>query len=286
MTKKALFYLTLTAIATGLAAVINKAGLNAGLNSLSFALMATLIAAIIPFFYVIANLKEVKRIERKNWLYLITLGVVHTGTARFTLYIGQSLTSAMNVGFLQKTSVVFTAIFAYFMVRERISRSQILPMVIPFVGVFLLTTSGHLQIPRAGDLLIVSTAMQWGIGNSLAKITMGKVPPNMISALNIIIGAVFMLVVVFSLIGLNAFAAFLSGFWYVIASAMLMDIFVFAFFKGLDLSGPTRAVTFVLTSAVFCAMFAYLILGERLSLIQGVGAIIILAGVYLLAKST
>lgn len=286
MTKKPVFYLTLTAIATGLAAVVNKAGLNAGLNPLSFAFTTTLIAAIIPFFYVIAGLKEVKRIERKNWLYLIILGMVHTGTSRFTLYIGQSLTSAMNVGFLQKSSVVFTALFAYFMVRERISRSQILPIVIPFVGVFLLSTSGHLQIPGTGDLLIVLTAMQWGLGNSFAKRTMDQVPPNVVSALRIIIGAVFMLVVVFSLMGSNAFVAFSSGFWYVIASAMLMDIFVFTFFKGLHLSGPTKAVTFVLTSAVFCAMFAYLILGERLSLIQGAGAIIILAGAYLLVKST
>ena len=227
MTKKAILILLLASILRGAMLVLTKVGLNAGLDPLSFSSITTLLEGILCVFYIIHQRKSIKKIKKISWRNLIIIGIIASGTVQLTTFVGQSLTTAVNTGFLMNMTTFFTIGFAYFMIGERIQKSKWIPVVIALIGVFFLTTDGILQIPQMGDLLILFAAVQLGFTNSFAKKTMKKIPSNFVSAMRLIIGGIFIFLVVFLLLGSNLFSVLIDGFWYIVAMAVIATVFVF-----------------------------------------------------------
>ena len=284
MNRQAILYLLLSSLLYGAVTVLQKDGLNKGLDPLSFALTSGIFAAIFSIFYILSKHRALGRLNKSDWQNLIVIGAIASGTYQVTIFWDQSLTSAINAGFLLKLSGLFTIPFAYFMINERISKDAWLPIIGIFFGAFLLSTNGVPKMPQIGDLIIIFAAIQLGFTNSLAKRTMRKIPAEVISSMRLIFAAVFLLIAILILQGFSSFASIYSGFWYILSSAGLTSIFVFTFYKGIELSSPSTASIFFLLSAVVSAVLAYPILGESVSFIQAIGGLVILVSAYFIGK--
>ena len=284
LNKKAIFYLLVCSLTYGAAIVVSKIALKGGSNPFSFALMTSFFSAIFSTFYILPKYRGMKKFSKKDWRNIIIIGIIASGITHLTMIFGQSLTSAMNAAFLSKLTGLFTIPFAYFMVKEKISRRVWLPIITVFFGVLLLSTNGALKSPQPGDMIIIFTAVLLGFTNSLAKKTMNKISSNVISGLRFIFGFMFILSVVSFLLWSKSFSSLYDGFWYVITNAILMFVYVFSFYKGVELSNPAIATIFLLVSAIFSAFLAYFLLGEVLSVVQAIGASLILVGAYFIAR--
>lgn len=284
MDRDAIIYLLIGALVISASYVVNKAGLNRGLDSLSFALTSGTVSAILAFIYILPKQKEIKGFSRSDWLNIIILGIIASGTAALTRFWGMSFTSAINANLLSKTNILFIVPIAYFMVGERISKRALLSILIVFVGSFLLSTGGAMIIPKAGDLIIIFAALQLAFANTLAKKVMLRISAANVSMLRLIIGAVFMLVTVPLFMGSSAFSSLSTGFWYVIVSGVLSVIYVFCLYKGIHLAGASIGNTFYQIQAIFTIILAYTFLGESLSLVGGLGGLLILIGSYLISS--
>jgi len=94
---------------------------------------------------------------------------IQSGLGTCLSIIGISLTSAINAGFLVKLATVTTILFAWLILKERLTVIKILMVFSMLLGAYLLTTKGQILLPRVGDLYILGACVCWSLGNVLVR---------------------------------------------------------------------------------------------------------------------
>lgn len=284
MNQKALFYLLISAIASGMLTVVTKAGLNAGLDPFFFAMFTITIGGFISFIYLIPQRKALKKIKNREWSYILIIGLIASGIAYIFVYIGQALTTAINTGFIVSLVSITTIPFSYILVKEKFQKRKLIFIFITLFGVFILTTEGRLTTPNTGDLWLIFSMILYGYTNALSKKAMRNASGYIVSALRVVIGSLFLLVFVPLIIKSNISSNLSTGIIFVIPNSILMLATIMFFYKGIELTNPGISASIMLLSPLISTALAFIFLRETLSLIQGIGGILILTGIYSLIK--
>ena len=281
--KIALAYLIGTSLFYGLLIVVQKMGLNFGLDPLSFSFSRSIIIIFISLIFFSSQLKNLKFVKKYELRDLIILGVA-SAAATLILFIGQNITSAINAGFLTRLTPLFVLPLAYLLLKEKPSRSSIFFMFIMLIGAFLLTTNGALIIPHFGDLLIIVVALTVAFQNVFAKKIMHSVSTDIVIFFKVCVSALLLVMFIPFISGYQSISALSSGLFYVVLTAILYFLSVICQYRAIKLVGPFITTTFFLSGSLFSALFAYVLLGEILSSVQWIGATGILLGGYFLIK--
>jgi len=123
-----------------------------------FTAVRMIIAGMLLLTYQIGYARSPFRFERKHlWMYLqiIFFGVYITYILRFW---GLAQLSPAKTAFIFNLSPFFTALYAYFMEQERLTRLQWLGLVIGFIGVFPMLITISTPEKAFGEFLIFSWA--------------------------------------------------------------------------------------------------------------------------------
>ncbi len=270
----------------GFSIILVKMALNQGYSAYSLVSSRSLLSIplmILAIFYLKGKVNYTKPLPKRD---LAIIGIVGSGTAMMTLYIGQAYTLAINAGFVFRFVFIFTALFSHFLLKDKIQKSQYASMGIMFIGMYLISTDGKALNPHWGDIIVLLASMQVGFTNVLAKITMKKVNSYMISAIRILIGSIFIVLVVSILFGLGTLSPITSIPYTIVALALLEIIFIFLYYRGIEIEGPLTATLFFLMGALVSAVLSYVILGEKLSVIGWAGGLLIMVGAYVLIKKS
>ena len=278
-------YLTGTSLFYGLLIVVQKMGLNSGLDPLSFSFSRSIIIIFISLIFFSSQLKNLKFVKKYELRDLIILGVV-SAAAILILFLGQNITTAVNAGFLIRLTPLFVLPLAYLLLKEKSSRSSMFFMFIMLIGAFLLTTNGALIIPHLGDLLIIVVALTVAFQNVFAKKIMHSVSTDIVIFFRVCMSALLIVMFIPFLLGYQSVSALFGGLFYVLLTAILYFLSVICQYRAIKLVGPFITTTFFLSGSLFSALFAYVLLGEILSSIQWVGATGILLGGYFLIKNS
>ncbi len=281
--KSALAYLIGTSLFYGLLIVVQKMGLNLGLNPLSFSFSRSIIIIFISAIFFSPLFKKLKFIKKHELKDLIILGIV-SAAAIIILFLGQNITTAINAGFLIRLTPLFVLPFAYLLLKEKSSRSLIFFMFIMLIGVFLLTTNGALIIPHLGDFLIIFVALIIAFQNVFAKKIMRSVSTEILIFFRVFISALVIVIFIPFLLGYQSISALSHGLFYVLLTAVLYFLSVLCQYRAIKLVGPFITTSFFLSGSLFSALFAYILLGETLSFVQWIGTVGILIGGYFLIK--
>ncbi len=199
---------------------------------------------------------------------------------------GVSLVTTTISAVIISTIPVFTPIMAYLFYGHKISRFNLLGLVVSFAGVLLVVLGRQFHFDGSvTGILLLSGAVLAALGFSVVII---KLMPHYSTFTIIgwqnILGAIMFLPLFFILdwptfslealtprIVLNLFYLALFG-----SSAAYV-----CFTYGIKHLGVSKASMFTNTIPVFTAIFAYLGLGETIDVVQGLGIAIVLAGLFM-----
>lgn len=275
--KKGVLYITISSIFYAVVIVNTKAGLNAGLDSASFTFLTMFIAFcfILPYYFS----QKRERIAKKDYRNFFILGLTASGLAHFLLFIGQNYTSAINAGFLVKTTTIFTVVFAFVLVHERLKKTDFLAIAVSFFGVFLLSSEGRFFF-QMGDVLIILSSLFLGFSNGFAKKLMNNHSSTTVIFWRTLFG-VPVLFVFSLLLSSNPFSAL--GFYALLNGFFLAVTMVFLY-KSIEIIGASLSSTLFFISPIFSTVFAVILIQESLSAIQLLGGGIILLGTYLIVR--
>lgn len=283
--KIALTYLIGTSLFYGLLIVVQKMGLNFGLDPLSFSFSRSIIIIFISLIFFSSQLRNLKFVKKYELRDLIILGVV-SAAAILILFLGQNITTAVNAGFLIRLTPLFVLPLAYLLLKEKSSRSSMFFMFIMLIGAFLLTTNGALIIPHSGDLLIIVVALTVAFQNVFAKKIMHSVSTDIVIFFRVCMSALLIVMFIPFLLGYQSVNALFDGLFYVLLTAILYFLSVICQYRAIKLVGPFITTTFFLSGSLSSALFAYVLLGEILSSVQWIGATgILLGGCFLIKNS-
>ena len=192
--------------------------------------------------------------------------------------VALALTDATSVAFLRSLSVVFTPAFAYIIYRTRYSRLHILLQIMVLPGLYLLCVRGGLSGFGAGEIVTLAAAVFAAGALVFSRNYLEMVDPVSLTALQG--GCSAALALAGSLIfegGIHLERTTPQA-WLIILYLAIVCTFLGYLMQNLALTRISeRSVAMLQTLCpVMTAVFAYLLLGEKLSAAGIAGAAIII----------
>jgi drug/metabolite transporter (DMT)-like permease len=242
------------------------------------------------FLLVIITMKEgrIPHLERHQVLPAILLGMTGVFAYNIFFFLGMKTIPAGRASLIAATNPVFISLLSALIFRERLNSGKV-------KGIFLCLTGATIVISRGDPLSIFTGSVGWGeiyvlccVASWVAYSLIGKVIMKDFSPLaavtySCLIGgaALFIPACLEDLPGmigslypedwigilyLGFFGTVLGFFWY---------------YEGLRTIGPSRASVFINFVPVSGVFFGWLMLDETVNLSLLVGAVLVMAGVYI-----
>jgi drug/metabolite transporter (DMT)-like permease len=163
---------------------------------------------------------------------------------------------------------------------ERLSKPQVLGLVLAFAGIIGLLMPGLSAPPIWSAMLMLGAGMSWGIYSLRGR---GAGDPTRVTAGNFLRAAP--IAAILSLVTWNQVALDAAGIWYAVASGALASGIGYAiWYTALPSLRATQAATLQLSVPVIATVGAILFLGEALSLRLVLASIAILGGIALVIR--
>ncbi len=183
-----------TAIISGFSNFINKIAVTSIKPPLLFTAEKNAFVAVLIIGFLIATLKwkKLKELKRKEVLYLLSIGVIGGAIPFYLFFTGLSQIPAINAVLINKTMFIWVAILALPFLKEKISKLQVLAVILIFAANFLIGGFTKLQF-STGELMVFAATLFWAAENILAKKILPKVDPDILVAARMGIGSLLLL---------------------------------------------------------------------------------------------
>lgn len=258
------------------------------LTSVQLTFYRWLIAAVIlfPVAHIIERPEWIK--VWKEWKTLLALALLGIVGYNLLLYEALRFTTSLNAALVNSINPAIIVLFSSILLKERISLKNGLGLSLSLLGVLLVLTNGQLvQIfhisYNIGDLLMIMAILVWTFYSIIGR-KMKHVPPISSTAVSVVF-ALFILLPFALYSGIPATLskpAIIGVFYIGIFPSVMSFIFWNISIRQIETSKAGIYLNFI---TVFTAFFS-LLLGEKITLIQIAGGILVFLGVYLTSKNT
>jgi drug/metabolite transporter (DMT)-like permease len=240
-----------------------------------------LLAALVVLPFAVRSgraLDPVYRISREQYKWMFLVGFVLFGGSAVQ-QVGLLYTTAGNAGFITSLYVVLVPLALYFFWREKSSWMSIVAVALAGVGAFFLSTGGQFEA-RTGDVIELVGAMFW----TLHVIMLGKYASRF-EAMSFSVGQLVVCGILNLGVGLFAEKSLP---W----NLPLWGAIAYTAFFSLGLcytlqiwaqrhTPPADAALILSLESVFAVISGWLLLNERLSVVQVFGCVLIFIAVLL-----
>jgi len=223
--------------------------------------------------------------SRKAIVPLVLMGI--TGVVLFNLFqfLALDFTTATNVGLISTLNMFSIALFSFLFLKEKVNAFQFISMFVSLFGVILVLSKGHLGLLTSisfnkGDLMMIAAVCIWGLYSVCSRWAMKYTTPLMATLYSGIFGVIVLIpfnVQDFTISNMDA--SFVQSILYtgVISTVVCMLLWN----MGVQKLGATSSGIFLNFNPIFTAILAFLLLGERMTWIQGIGSMIVIVGCFL-----
>ena len=249
--------------------------------------LRVLIAGIILLPLAMLN---IRKFPKKHLKWLILAAVTGNFIPMFLFPIAETEVSSSIAGIINSMMPIFVIIVGALLWKFQTTKRQVVGVIISFTGACILAFSGGEggEFKLIPILLLLLATLFYAISTTTVKSKLSDVPAKILSAF--VFSFVLMLPSVIALV----FAGFFnnlqvnSGFWEGLGFVSLLSIFgtglaMMLNYKLLSVSTPLFASTVTLLMPVVAIIWG-LLDGEKLTLMQGFGGVIILAGLIFLRQ--
>jgi drug/metabolite transporter (DMT)-like permease len=232
--------------------------------------------------------RECFRVDGPDFWKLVALGIVGNTAYQILFINGIYVTTASNTAIIIAITPAFIAMLSSVLKHERLNWAAWTGILISFVGFYLviLRNSGKPTFSGEGlkgDLLILAGTVCWAVYTVLAKPLLRKISALKLTAITMAVGTAFYLPFAIRDIIHIPYAEVNVKSW---ASLAFSGLFALAvcyviWYESVQRVGNSRTAIYDNLIPILTVLFASLLIGEKLSPLQGVGMVVILAGVYL-----
>jgi len=280
--KKGILLALITAFISGGAIFINTFGVKV-INPYIFTGLKNIVVIflILALIFVLKEWPKFKKLRKKEWGLLFLIGLVG-GSIPFLLFFkGLSLTTGDKGAFIHKTMFVYVAILAFIFLKEKISKSLIVGILVLILGNVLLLKI----IPKPlnfGDFLILIATLFWSGEQIISKYTLKTISPRLVAGGRMFFGSI--LIVLFWIItGQFQFLAEINliQFSWVVITAFILFGYVTFWYTALKYSRVSVATAVLTLGSPITTLLSLIFLDKVISPQQIGGIALILVGILL-----
>ncbi len=305
--KKGVIYGVLGVFLIGLQPIVANAR-PGYLDAYIFAAMTTIVEAILFAPLILLERRKLKSnqeenenneseiIERKlngwkdNKLLLIYVGL-NFGVMQIFFFVGYRIAGSINGSLAQKTTVMFSLLFGYILLRESITKTQIFFSAILFVGLIFAVTEGSFDLLNfnLGVLILLITSCFWMLAHTLTKplLRRNEATPTQIVFIRNFISGIFLFSTYFIFYPSENLGYFLDPInnFFFIAMGVVYGSGLFCWYNSLDNLDVSKASILASPTPIATALFSFIIFQEILSIYQLIGAIIVIISIIVIFKT-
>ncbi|MFW9896769.1 MAG: DMT family transporter [Candidatus Thorarchaeota archaeon] len=242
------------------------------------------------------NRKSSKNITWQNWRknkwLLFLIGIIF-GLNQLLFFVGYNLAGAINGALTQKTSVFFGLLFGVLILKEKISKLQILFSCILFFGLFLAITQGSFvktynMDVLFGVLILLFITFLWMLGHTLTKSMLDRneiTPTQMVFIRNIISGIILFIIYLFAfpVENLSIFNDPINIFFF-IAMGVVYGSGLFCWYKTLSYLDVSKATIVISPTPIVTSIFASFILNEFFTIFHLIGTLLVIISIVMIVR--
>jgi drug/metabolite transporter (DMT)-like permease len=218
---------------------------------------------------------------------ILFLGCIN-GVAYLLQYIGMSYTSASKSSLLINLTVVWVALLSPILLKEKIGRKKLSGVILSLLGIVFVTTNLDFQSlgigTMLGDLIVIAAGMIWAIFILYNKPLVNKTE-NLTASLTWLL-----FFTVLPLIPVVPFSAknFLTLPWEAWSAILYTAIFCwnipyYIWSKGLRKLSAVTSSVILLNEIVVSVIISTIFLGDSLTVVTGIGAVLIMFAIVLVS---
>ncbi len=249
----------------------------------------------LPFiFLILIRMQPENRLPaKKQWLPLVTLGVIGTFSYHVLFFSSLKYTSAVNSSLIGSTLPLVTTIVAMMLVGEKVTLLRAAGIFLAFAGITMVVTDGNWYILRnlqfnPGDILMFAAVWSWAVYTVLSRLFMAKynLTPIVVTTYTFLICTIAALPFVLWEIPAGFLPLISWGGWLaVIYMAIFASVLGYLMhLMAVQKIGASRAAIFVNLVPIFTIILSTLFLGETVSTFKLLSTCIIIFGVYLASR--
>ena len=251
-------------------------------DAIEYAIVFAVMGGVFAIFSLLYHGDRKKLTTIKNdYKYLIILGFVGS-LAVAILAVGQKYTSSVNTALLITSSVLTTTLFSRIFLKVLPTKSQWFWMVGLFVGIYLGVVGFHKVDLSLGDVIILSSAIVFGLGNVLSKMAMRTHDPSTVADVRMIIGSIASILVGFFVFSHYEYLLDIAPF------AILAGFFYWAcmqtFARAVHLVGANSAIVLNQSQIFLTGILGALILSEVYNWEKFAGSVLAIVSIYFITK--
>lgn len=222
----------------------------------------------------------------RHWGLFLQIGIIGYFLSIGSQFIGTKLANAHIASLITTLSPVFLSIFAIFILKESMTRIQLISFIIAASGVVLIIglPSGEEHQSTIGILILLFTSLSWGYYSVIARKASSYYSPLQLTTVGIVIATLFTFPV-----ALFERRDWDAAMWFdplIVLNLLFVGVIAtaFAFFswnKGLELTPSHQAGIFFFLQPVVGSLLGWMLLKEQLSLSFILGSLVMIIGVYL-----
>lgn len=270
-------------------ATIFKTGASKTLTPLIVVCIGGIIGSIILFS--IAKLLRQKPTFKKiksDWKDIVFVLVLRNLLGELFLTFGLSQTQAIKAIFFTKIEPYFVLIFAWIFLREKVKLEHFLLLTVHLFGALILSTGGNFNIigkTQIGDLLIIIAmgffASSYSYGKRLAH-NVGAIYGN---ALTMGVASLIFLPFLFAFSPFTKISNPSLGWTYLLVYVILFNVIGLSlWYVSLKTVKGWMVSALRYIGPVLGAPVAYFLFGEKLNMIQVLGAIVVMFTSFLIVR--
>jgi drug/metabolite transporter (DMT)-like permease len=226
-------------------------------------------------------------LSRHDVLRLLLLGVLGNGLYQLFFVHGVARTRAGNASLIVGAAPAFIALAARVRGMERVKRMTLVGIALSMIGVALVIVgSGTLsngQTTLLGSVLVFLGVLCWSAYTIMLQPYTKRIDVIQLSAITLVGGAVPLIIASTPALVVTDWSSIGAGGWLALfySSVISMGVAYFFWYRGLRVLGPTRTAVYSNLQPIVALLAAWALLGEVPTIFQGLGAVTIIAGVFL-----
>lgn len=246
------------------------------------------VAALLLGYFARHELAAKRRLIRAEWRQFLVLGALGMWVCGAFVYIGARSTTAVNIGLLYAAAPVFIAVASGLFLRDRLTPLQWGGVALALAGVVHILIQGRwstlaqLRI-NPGDAWVAVAVLCWAAYSLLLRAWPSAFGPLARLALTAAGGIVVLLpFTVWEAVAWLPSTLDWRSVGLVLAAALIPGAGAYAAYSFMQRAlGPARVGMVLYLGPLYSAAIAWAVLGERIEWFHGVGALLILPGIWL-----
>jgi len=287
MDRKVLFVILISVLAGSIQAIVGRvAYTSAEINPLSYSMNVLLVSLVVFTIFTLALKEPIRNFPKPIWTKLFILAIFATTIGMGLYYIGLNYTTAINTAMFMRLQAPFAALFAFFILGDKLTKRQIWATILMLVGAYFILFGFGLIIPNFGDVLMISTAALFGFCHSYYKKELStKVPIFTVLFYRSVFGVSVLALLIILVLREASFQALMTIPFWVILQAVGYSVYMYGLYYGIKEIGPGPTTIFYLMSPMITIFLAFIVLGETIVFTQALGVVLIMIGAYLIIKN-